>query len=119
MDRSIWANVARVLIEIQNDFNMKILKLLGKLFGWLFFEMIKSIAFHMEKLMLLFAVRKAKRMHQLTGKRYWVIKLRGLFRVYSTTDIKNLKAAKIFNKNIDFIELQNVAAYNTNEKDRF
>ena len=78
----------------------------------------ETILFYIEKYRLLIAIRKANRMHDIYGKRYWVIKLLGKFRVYSTADIKDLRQQKVFSRNLDFIELQKWANYNTNERKR-
>lgn len=77
-----------------------------------------GIIFYIEKYRFLYAMRKANRLHFLTGKRYWIIKLRGRYMVFSGARIKELKAQGYFRKDLDFIKLQNIAMYNTDEKNR-
>jgi hypothetical protein len=79
---------------------------------------LAGIIFYVEKYRFLYAMRKANRLHFLNGKRYWVIKLQGKYRVFSGADIKALKARGIFRKDVDFIKLQSIAIYNTDEKNK-
>lgn len=78
----------------------------------------ESVAYYIDRYKFLYAMRKANRLNAIDGKRYWVIKLSGWYRVYSGADIKALKAQKVFRRDMGFVELQSIAAYNTNEKNR-
>jgi hypothetical protein len=78
----------------------------------------ESFVYYVDRYKFLYAMRKANRLHRLDGKRYWVIKLSGWYRVYSSADIKALKEQKVFKRDIGFVELQGIAAYNTNEINR-
>jgi len=77
-----------------------------------------SIIFYIEKYRFLYAMRKANRLHFLTGKRYWVIKLKGRYMVFSGYQIKALKKQGYFRKDLDFVKLMHAAIYNTDEKNR-
>jgi len=90
---------------------MKLLKLI-------FLSIKESVSYYIDRYKFLYAMRKANRMNSIDGKRYWVIKLSGWYRVYSGADVKALKKHGIFRKDIGFVELQGIAAYNTNEKNR-
>lgn len=80
-------------------------KIIYRIWAWLHFQL--------ELMRKNRAVREAKRMHMLTGKRYWVIKLKGKYWVYSNNDVKYMKRMKIFKKELDFIKLQEVCVFKT------
>ena len=56
---------------------------------------------------------EADRMHRITGKRYWVMKLLGKYYVLNNTQIKAMKAEGIFKKDLTIINLCEAASYYT------
>lgn len=85
-----------------------------KLIGFVRLFYTRFIEYYYVKWQFKIARDKAKRMHNVTGKRYWVIRLQGRYYVMSNDDIKLAKARKVFQKDIDHIKLHQVSAYRTN-----
>lgn len=60
------------------------------------------------------AKRKAKRLHKLDGRRYYVFYIDKKYYVLNKLMIKHLKKKKIFRKDYTIVELDRLAAFKTN-----
>ncbi len=70
---------------------------------------IMSITLWMKK-------REANIMHNLTGRRYHVVKLYGKIIVTDRLGIKRLKQKKILAKSFDYLKLEEISLYDTKLK---
>lgn len=60
------------------------------------------------------AIRHADRMHQLTGKRFYVIKVGGKIRVYDRAKIDELVKLRIFRREMnDYLYIIRACLYHT------
>jgi len=74
---------------------------------------LKALVFTVEWFRKWLAIQDANMQHMLDGKRYWVLKLQGKYRVYNNQDIKRGRKAKIFQKDLDFLKLKEFSVYHT------
>ena len=60
-----------------------------------------------------FCILEANSLHRLTDQRYYVLKIDGKIRVFSTKQINFLRNKRFFGKNLDYIKLQQISYYKT------
>ena len=60
-----------------------------------------------------FCILEANSLHRLTDQRYYVLKIDGKIRVFSTKQINLLRNKRFFGKNLDYIKLQQISYYKT------
>ncbi len=60
-----------------------------------------------------FCILEANSLHRLTDQRYYVLKIDGKIRVFSTKQINLLRKKHFFSKNLDYYKLQQISYYQT------
>lgn len=96
------------------------MRILKSIISWLFniiYKVLKwiltGLSYRIEVFRVEFAKRKANRLHNIDGKKYYVIRLSNRYYVYNAFQIKDLRRQKVFMKSIDPYEFSKNCVYVT------